>query len=122
MLFRKTVFALALVGAAIPAAFANSDTGWAGNERGVGIQANTNTSTKSRADVQKELEAVRKNPTTAEGGNIFSNERGYISPKHSYAFQSGTPVHTDIIAHNTPKPSTTMTDDERKLYRQLYTH
>ncbi|CDS53419.1 hypothetical protein [Polaromonas sp. CG9_12] len=34
MLFRKTVFALTLVGAGIPAAFANSHTGWAGSERG----------------------------------------------------------------------------------------
>lgn len=120
MLFRKTLFALALAGAAIPAAFANSDAGWAGNERGVGIQANTNTSTKSRADVQKELEAFRKNPVTADGGTIVDTNIGYINPQHSYAFQGGKLAHTDNIAHTTPKPSVAMTDSDRRLYRQLY--
>jgi hypothetical protein len=124
MLFRKALFALALSGAAIPAAFANSDTGWAGNERGVGIQANTstntNTSIKSRADVQKELEAFRRNSVTADGGTIVDTNIGYINPQHSYAFQGGKLAHTDNIANTTPKPSVVMTDGDRRLYRQLY--
>jgi hypothetical protein len=120
MLFRKTIFALALVGAAIPAAFANSNTGWAGNERGVGIQANTNISTKSRDDVQQELQAFRKNPFTADGGRIVNTEIGYISPRHSYAFQGGTLAHMDSLAHDTAKPSLATTDAEKRLNRELY--
>jgi len=122
MFFRKTLFALALVGAAISAAFANSDTGWAGNEREVGIQANTNTSKKSRADVQKELEAFRKNSVTADGGTTVDTNIGYINPQHSYVFQGGKLTHTDNIVHTTPKPSIAMTDSDRRLYRQLYSH
>lgn len=118
MLFRKTVFALALVGAAIPAAFANNGTTWVGGERGFEFHANT--STKSRADVQKELEAFRKNPTTADGGKMVSTNIGYINPQHSYASQGGKLIHTDSIAHDTPKPSLAMTDAERRLYRELY--
>ena len=48
MLFRKTLFALALAGIVIPPAFANSDSGWAGNERGVGIQTSSNIIPKIR--------------------------------------------------------------------------
>ncbi|OYY37325.1 MAG: DUF4148 domain-containing protein, partial [Polaromonas sp. 39-63-25] len=38
--------------------------------------------------------------------------------QHSYAFQDGRLVHTDSIAHNTPKPSLAMTDAERRLFRE----
>ncbi|HQR97021.1 DUF4148 domain-containing protein [Polaromonas sp.] len=118
MLFRKTVFALALAGAAIPAAFANSGGTWVGGEQG--FETHTVQSTKSRADVEKELDAFRKNPTTAEGGTLVGGEVGYIPPQHSYAFQDGRLVHTDSIAHNTPKPSLAMTDAERTLFQEQY--
>lgn len=120
MLFRKTLFVLALAGIVIPAAFANNDSGWASNERGVGIQASSNISPKSRADVQKELKAFRKNPFTADGTKIVNTEKGIISPRHSYGFQGGKLAHTDNIDHTTPKPSVVMTDSDRKLYPELY--
>lgn len=118
MLVRKTVFALALVGAAIPAAFANSGSTLVGGE--LGFETHAMQSTKSRADVQQELEAFRKNPVTADGGKIDGTNIGYINPQHSYAFQGGKLVHTDNIAHDTPKPSLAMTDAERRLYQELY--
>lgn len=115
MLFRKTIFALALVGAALPTAFANSGSTWIGGERGFEFHAGQ--STKSRADVQKELEAFRKNPVTADGGTLVGTDARYIFPAHSYAFQGGTLAHTDSIAHNTPQPGLAMTDAERHQYR-----
>ena len=118
MLFRKTVFALALVGAAIPAAFANSGVTSMGGDRD--FQYHASNSTKSRADVQQELEAFRKNPVTADGGTIVNTDRGYINPQHSYGFQSGKLVHTDNIAHDTSTPSLAMTDAEKRLHRELY--
>lgn len=43
MLFRNTVFALALVGSAIPAAFASSDALWLGSNQGfVAYPGNSN--------------------------------------------------------------------------------
>ncbi|OZA87183.1 MAG: hypothetical protein B7X65_13415 [Polaromonas sp. 39-63-25] len=66
----------------------------------------------------KELGAFRNNPTTAEGGTLVGGEAGYMPPQHSYAFQDGRLVHTDSIAHNTPKPSLAMTDAERRLFRE----
>lgn len=122
MLFRKTVFALALVGAAIPAAFASSDAIWLGSDNGFVAYPGTSNSnsTKSRADVQQELAAFRKNPVTADGGKIVNTDKGYISPQHSYAFQGGTLVHTDTLAHDTPKPSLVMTDADKRLQRELY--
>lgn len=118
MLFRKTVFALALAGAAIPAAFANSGSAWVGGE--LGFEAHAVQSIKSRANIQKEYQAFRKNPVSADGGTLSGGEVGYIPPQHSYAFQDGKLIHTDRIAHNTPKPSLAMTDAERELFRVQY--
>ncbi|MBG6077106.1 DUF4148 domain-containing protein [Polaromonas sp. CG_9.11] len=121
MLFRKTVFALTLVGAGIPAAFANSHTGWAGSERGVGIiQADTSASTKTRTEVVQELQAFRKNPVAADGSRLANNDRGFAPAQHSYAFQGGALVHTDTIAHNTAKPNVVITDADKRLNRELY--
>lgn len=118
MLFRKTVFALALAGAALPAAFANSGGTWVGGE--LGLDAHAVQSSTSRADVQKEYQAFRKNPVSADGGTLVGGEAGYIRPQHSYAFQGGKLVHTDRIAHSTPKPSLAMTDAERALFQEQY--
>lgn len=123
MSIRKTIVALALVGAALPAAFAGSHTGWAGNERGVSIiqsSANANPSTKTRAEVVQELQAFRKNPVTADGSRLVDNERGFALPRHSYAFEGGALVHTDTFAHNTAKPSTALTDADKRRNRELY--
>ena len=121
MSIRKTIVDLALVAAAVPAAFANSHTGWAGNERGVSlIEANTGTSTKTRAEVMQELQAFRNNPVAADGSRLIDNERGFVPAQHSYAFQGGTLVHTDTIAHNTVKPSVVLTDADKRRNRELY--
>jgi hypothetical protein len=118
MLFRKTVFALALVGAALPAAFANSGSTWTGGEQSFEFHAMP--STMSRADVQKELEDFRKNPVTSDGSTLVGGEGGYVGPQHSYAFKGGKLVHTDTLPHNSPKPSLAMTDVERQLFKELY--
>lgn len=122
MLFRKTVFALALIGATIPAAFANGNTGWAGNERGVGIQAdaNANTTMTSRAEVQKNAQASRKNATTADGNSIFHTERGSKTTQHSYAFQGGSLAHTDRIAHDSASPIVATRGAGKRLDTELY--
>ena len=121
MFIRKTIVAMALVGAALPAAFANSHTGWAGNERGVSvIQANISASTKTRAEVVQELQTFRKNPVTADGSKLVDTERGFVPAQHSYAFQGGALVHADTVAHNTAKPSTALTDDDKRRNRELY--
>jgi hypothetical protein len=111
MLIRKTVLALALAGAAVPAAFANG-----GYERP--FESSASASTKSRSDVQKELEAFRRNPAGAGGSVLSDRDARFITPQHSYGFQNGTLVHTDNIPHNTPMPARlAMTDAERSLYR-----
>lgn len=118
MLFRKTVFTLALAGAAIPAAFANSGSTWVGGE--LGFQPHAVQSTKSRADVKKETEAFRKNSVTAHDGTLVGGEVGYIPPQHSFGFQGGKLTHTDSIAHNTPKPNLVMTTAERRLSQEMH--
>lgn len=118
MLIHKAVFALALAGAAIPAAFANSGSTLVRGEQS--FETHAMQSTKSRADVQRELADFRKNPMTADGGMFTQGETGYAFPQHSYDFKGGTLVHSDTINHNTPKPSLAMNPEERDAFRKQY--
>lgn len=120
MLFRKTVFALALAGAAIPAAFAESGSAPLRGEQG--FETHATQSTKSRADVQRELADFRKNPMTAEGGMFTQGETGYVFPQHSYDFKGGKLVHSDTIDHNKQKPSLAMNHEERHAFRKQYSN
>lgn len=115
---RKTVLSLALTCVSIPTAFASSGATWVGGE--LGFKPHALQSTSSRADVQREFEAFRGNPMTADGGRIVGGEAGYVPPQHSYAFQGGKLIHTDTIAHNTPKPSLSMSEAERRLFQEQY--
>ena len=117
MSVRKTAFALALAAASIPAAFANSGATWVGGE--VGFETHAVQSNLSRAQVQQEFQAFRNNLVTADGGMV-GGEAGYVPPQHSYAFQGGKLVHTDKIAHNTRKPGLSMTQGERRVYKEQY--
>ncbi|HQS41749.1 MULTISPECIES: DUF4148 domain-containing protein [unclassified Polaromonas] len=122
MLFRKTVFVLALAGAALPAAFANSGTTWSGADGGDHLYAQSNSgNSANRSDVKKELAASLKNPvandpSTWVGADASSN----TFPQHSYAFQGGKLVHTDNIAHDTPKPSRVMPATQQNLFTERY--
>ena len=116
MSVRKTVLALALTGAAIPAAFAGSASSWVGGE--LGFETHAVQSQLTRADVRQDFLAFRANPVTADGGRLVGGEAGYVGPQHSYAFVAGRLVHTDTIAHNTPKPSLVMSAQERRQWRE----
>lgn len=112
----KSILALALAGAALPAAFAGSGSTWVGGEQG--FETHAVQSQLTRSDVQREFLAFRANPVTADGGRLVGGEAGYVAPQHSYAFQGGKLVHTDSIAHNTPKPSLVMSSAERRRLQE----
>ena len=118
MSIRTTLVTLALAGAVLPAAFANSGVTQDAGYRD--FRHRVMNSTKTRAEVQQELETFRKNPVTADGGKIVNTEIGFVSPQHSSAFQGGALVHTDKLPHDTPKPSLVMTDTDKRLQRELY--
>jgi len=120
MSIRKTIVALALAGAAVPSAFASSGTTWMGSDRGFESHPGNSTSTKTRAEVMQELQAFRANPVTADSGKIVNTDRGFVPAQHSYAFQGGALVHTDKLAHDTAKPSTVLTDADKRRNRELY--
>jgi hypothetical protein len=118
MSFRKIVVSFTVAVALVPAAFANGASTWIGGE--AGFQDHPVQSAKSRSEVRGEFLAWRANPVTSDGGLAVGGEAGYVPPQHSYAYQGGKLVHTDKIAHNTPKPSLEMTDAERRLFQELY--
>jgi hypothetical protein len=111
MLFRKSLFVLALAGATIPAAFANSGCVSTSADGGCSSPQYSSTSTKSRADVQQELAAFQKASATANI-NTFVSADGSSSniPQHSLALRDGKLVHTDKLAHDAPKPGLARTD------------
>lgn len=118
MTIRKTILALALSAAAIPAAFASSGSTWVGGE--IGFESHPVQSTKSRADVIGELEAFRRNPVTADGGVMVGGELGYVPHQHTFAVQNGRLVHTDQFASSTPAQNRAMSDAERRAIQELY--
>ena len=119
MLVRKFVFVLALAGATMPAAFANSGNTWMGAERGMEPHAMPSSSGKTRAEVKQELSAFASNPVLADGGKTTGNNGDhYVFKEHSYARQDGKIVHTDGIARDTPKPSIAMTMREQRQFHR----
>lgn len=102
----------------LPAAIAASGTTPANNERGYTTHAMP-ASGLTRAQVQAELAAFRKNPVSADGTRFVGGEIGWVDQGHSSAFRNGRLVHTDNIDHNAPKPSLSMTAAERAAYREL---
>ncbi len=118
MFFRKTAFVLAFIGAAIPAAYANSSVHVVGGEKA--FEFHDMSGNKSRADVLKELDASRKNPVVADGGRLLANGALYVFPQHSYGYKEGKLVHTDKLDHtSTSKPNLTMTAEEHRAQAAL---
>lgn len=123
MLFRKTVFMLALAGAALPAAFANSGTTWAGADGGDHLYSPSHSNSgnsATRADVKKELADSLKNPVADDFSTWVGDGSPYTFEQHSYAFQGGKLVHMDSIAHDTPKPSRVISATEQNLFTERY--
>ena len=111
MSIRKSVILVSLVGTIALPAFASSGTTNVGGE--AGVQFHAMPSTVTRAQVQKELAEWRKNPVTADGYRDVGGEAGFRMEQHRYDFRNGKFVHADSLPHNTPKPSLTMSPEER---------
>lgn len=118
MIIRKTILAVALGAASIPAAFANSGSTWVGGE--IGFESHPVQSSKSRAEVISEFQAFRRNPVTADGGVFVGGELGYVPHQHTFAVENGRRVHADQYASTTPVQSRTMSDVERRATREQY--
>ena len=111
MSVRKSLLIASLVSALAVPAFATNGITFVGGE--AGFQFHAMPSTVTRAQVQKELVEWRKNPVTGDGYREVGGEAGFRFEPHGYAFRDGKLVHADSIPHNTPKPSLTMTPEER---------
>lgn len=102
----------------VPAAFAAGGSTWVGGE--IGFVDHPIVSSKTRQQVREEFLAFRANPVLADGTRVVGGEAGYALPQHSYAWQGGRFVHTDTLAHNTPRPSLSMSEAEKRLRGELY--
>lgn len=75
---------------------------------------------RTRAEVNMELQDFRKNPVTADGWQFVGGEREWARIPHSFDFAGGKLTHSDQFDHNQPKPSLSMTRDEKSLANELY--
>lgn len=120
MSIKKSIIALTLSAFIVPAAFADNGWTWVGGQ--IGWAPHATPSTKSRAEVNRELEEFRNNPVDATGWSYAGQEIGFVPPQHAYSIENGSMVHADEFDHDTPHPNTIMTTEERRQYEELYTN
>ncbi len=114
-----TVVASGAFGAvAASAALASSGVTPANTE--AGYTTHPMSGAKTRAEVREELKAFQKNPVSADGWRWIGGEVGWSVEPHKYEFRNGKAIHADNLNHNAPKPSQSMTNEERRLQDQLY--
>ena len=117
-IIKQTLVATAVAFVTIPAAFATSGITSANNERGYTTHAMP-AGGLTRAQVQAERAAFMKNPVSADGARYVGGDTGWVYEGHKSEFRNGRLVHTDNFDHNAPKPSLSMTPEERPVYREL---
>ncbi len=114
----KIFIAIAIGSAAATSAFA-ADTGQLLNGE-LGYVPAPFHGSLTRDEVIRDLKSFQKNPVTADGSRFVGGEVGYEYPTHSYSFKNGKLVHTDNLAHNTPKKSGRLSPDEIKAFKNAY--
>ena len=117
---RKTILALTVAAAAVPAAFANN---FVGGE--IGYDSHPVNSTVTREQLQREYQAFRAHPVLADGTVVLQGEAGYVSPNQgAFADQIPARPHSHVMGNmaapaskSSPAP---MTEAERRAYREQY--
>ena len=113
MTYRKTVFALILAGAAIPAAFATSGFTPVAGDRGFEVHSGT-----PSANTRAELTDSRQNSLVADSNSLGGRgDAGYMPPQHAYSFEGGKVIHADNISHSPQQPGIVRSRTARDLYR-----
>lgn len=88
----------------------------------IGIVFHDAPGTQTREQVQRELDAFRRNPVSADGHwRQVGGEIGWAIVPHAYKLQNGQLLHADRFDHSTPRPDLNMTAEERQRARELYT-
>ncbi len=117
MMFRKTVFALALAGAVLPVAFADSGRTWAGADGNTHLAPQQSQSEVSRSDGKKGATMAQRN---AGAATISADGAINTSPQHSFGLQGGRLVHTDTLPHNNAKPGLGTQDLRQDLFSERF--
>lgn len=118
-IIKQALVATAAAFVTMPAAFATSGATPASSEFGYTTHPMP-ASGLTRAQVQAELAAFKKNPVSDDAARYVGSEAGWVYAGHKFEFRNGRLVHADNIDHNASKPSLSMTPAERALHRELY--
>lgn len=121
MSIRKVASVAALAAMLSPSVFANTGTTWVGGE--AGFESHPTQSSRTRTQVLSDLEAFRRNPTTADGGRAVGGEAGFVPHQHQYATRDGQRVHNDQFPPTSSRAadaSPAISDSERRAMREQY--
>lgn len=118
MSIRSSIIVLALAGAGVTSAFAQSGAVFVGGEQGW-IVTPPAASSLSAAQVQAEYLKFRAHPEAPDGGLYVGGEEGYRFPAHMYAMKDGKWVCIDKIPHN-PPPVAIKSPSEQKHFQEQY--
>lgn len=116
---KKTLLVATIGALAVASVFASSGTRPANNERGYTAHAMP-ASGLTRDQVRTELEAFKRNPTSADGARYVGGELGWENRGHKSEWRDGKLVHADAIDHNAPRASESVTPQTRAEFQKLY--
>ena len=122
MNMRKTVLALAVASAALPAAYANN---FVGGELGWDTSHSTNftNSQITREQLQRDYQAFRDHPVLLDGTVMVQGQLGYVSGTQAAGFDKvPSRPHTHALG-NVGAPvakAAPMTEAERRAYAEQY--
>lgn len=117
MNIRKSILAISLAAAALPAAFADN---FVGGE--AGWETHPANTALTREQVQREYQAFRAHPVYADGTAMIQGEAGYVQAVQGTSVDR-TPAgpHTHSLGNTgAPAAAVPLTDAEERAYRQQY--
>ena len=131
MSIQQALIAAMLLGASVAPALATAPMHAANGDAGVvahGAEYSRINGQWQRVDTWNGLgaaapdrRAYRQGDTSADGNYVYvGGEKGWELRSHGYKWQNGSLVHADALRHDTPKPSLTMTQQERDRQVELY--
>jgi hypothetical protein len=113
---RTTLFTLALVASAVPAAYADN---FVSGE--IGYQTHATSSTLSREQVINEYNAFRDHPVLSDGTVMIQGELGAVTASEgSFADRSPATPHTHVLGNAGTAVQAPLTDAQSRAIREQY--
>ena len=119
----KIAAGLVLAGAIFSGAASAETVVHPGNDGGADFYPSHNAGGQVKGASQRSNLPPRQNELSADGLYRYAGgDMGWVPAQHEYAYLNGQWRHVDKLNHNAPRPSLTMTPEERRRYDDLYSN